>query len=330
MTRTAGTSDHWDEAYRQGEATRSWFQPSATPSLRMLDAAGVEPDDGVIDVGGGTARLVDALLARGYHDLTVLDISAEALRAAQRRLGAQAERVDWLVEDLLRWQPARTWAVWHDRALLHFFTDAADRTRYVDRLNRATRPGSVAVLATFAPDGPEQCSGLAVARADATQLAELLGTGWTMITDLREVHTTPSGVPQPFTWAAFRRSGAGVDELLAQARARLVRLSPAEALEAQRQGAILIDTRPQASREAEGELPGAVVVERTVLEWRLDPASPDRLPFAAYDLHVVVVCNEGYSSSLAAASLQDLGLSRATDLDGGFRAWKAAGLPTVP
>ena len=97
---------------------------------------------------------------------------------------------------------------------------------------------------------------------------------------------------------------------------------------AQQAGAVLVDIRPQASREAEGELPDAVVIERTVLEWRLDPASDARLPLASYDLHIVVVCNEGYSSSLAAASLQELGIHRATDLDGGFRAWRLAGLPT--
>jgi rhodanese-related sulfurtransferase len=123
--------------------------------------------------------------------------------------------------------------------------------------------------------------------------------------------------------------GQSIEELLDQARARLTRLSPAQTLQAQRAGAVLVDIRPQASRELEGELPGAVVIERTVLEWRLDPASDARLPIASYDLHVVVVCNEGYSSSLAAATLQDLGNHRATDLDGGYRAWKAANLPTL-
>lgn len=121
----------------------------------------------------------------------------------------------------------------------------------------------------------------------------------------------------------------GIDDLLAEARSGLQRLTPHEARQAQRAGAVLVDTRPQASREAEGCLPGAVVLERTVLEWRLDPASDARLPFASYDLLVVVVCNEGYSSSLAAATLRSLGIHRATDLDGGFRAWKAAGLPTA-
>ena len=124
--------------------------------------------------------------------------------------------------------------------------------------------------------------------------------------------------------SAGRRS---IDDLLEEARARLVRLGPSEALEAQRQGALLVDIRPAENRAREGELPGAVVIERTVLEWRLDPACEARLPVASYDRKVVVVCNEGYSSSLAAATLRDLGVD-ATDLVGGFRAWAAAGLPT--
>jgi rhodanese-related sulfurtransferase len=118
-----------------------------------------------------------------------------------------------------------------------------------------------------------------------------------------------------------------IEQLVQEARSRFVRLTPHQALQAQRDGATLVDIRAQANRDNEGQLPGALVIERTVLEWRLDPASPDRLPFAAYELHVILVCNDGYASSLAAATLQDLGLHRATDLDGGFRAWKAAGLP---
>lgn len=121
-----------------------------------------------------------------------------------------------------------------------------------------------------------------------------------------------------------------IDELLTQARATLQRLSPAEAAAAQRNGAVLIDIRPEIDRRTEGLLPGAVVVDRNVLEWRLDPRSDARLPIADYDLHAIVVCNEGYASSLAAAALQQLGLHRATDLDGGFRAWRAAGLPCAP
>jgi len=121
-----------------------------------------------------------------------------------------------------------------------------------------------------------------------------------------------------------------IDQMLAAARARLDRLSPRQALQEAREGALLADIRPAAQRAAEGEIPGALVVERNVLEWRFDPASAARLPQAGYDLRVIVFCSEGYTSSLAAAALQDLGVHRATDLDGGFRAWQAAGLPVRP
>lgn len=120
-----------------------------------------------------------------------------------------------------------------------------------------------------------------------------------------------------------------IDEVLAAARARLTRLSPAQAADARQAGAILVDIRPQAQRAAEGEIPGATIVERNVLEWRFDPSCAARLPVADYELQVIVFCSEGYTSSLAAAALLDLGIRRAADLDGGFRAWQAAGLPVT-
>jgi rhodanese-related sulfurtransferase len=120
-----------------------------------------------------------------------------------------------------------------------------------------------------------------------------------------------------------------IDQLLAEARTRLDRLSPLQASRAARDGAVLVDIRPAAQRAAEGEIPGTLIVERNVLEWRFDPASEARLPQASYDLQVIVVCSEGYTSSLAAAALQDLGIRGATDLDGGFQAWQAAGLPVT-
>jgi rhodanese-related sulfurtransferase len=127
-----------------------------------------------------------------------------------------------------------------------------------------------------------------------------------------------------------RPAGArSIDDVLAAARARLSRMSPGQASDAARDGAVLVDIRPAAQRAAEGEIPGATIIERNVLEWRLDPASDARLPIASYDLQVIVFCSEGYTSSLAAAALQELGLHRATDLAGGFRAWEAAGLPVT-
>jgi rhodanese-related sulfurtransferase len=129
---------------------------------------------------------------------------------------------------------------------------------------------------------------------------------------------------------AADQPSAGIDAMLARARGRLHRLRPAEAAEVAADGGVLVDIRPQAQRAREGEIPDALIIERNVLEWRFDPTHAARLPIASDELQVIVFCSEGYTSSLAAASLQQIGLPHATDLDGGFVAWKAAGLPTVP
>ncbi|HET8987394.1 MAG TPA: class I SAM-dependent methyltransferase, partial [Humibacillus sp.] len=205
MSESSGTAPLWDAAYGHGDTTRSWFEPHAEQSLRLLDRCGVGPADSVIDVGGGASPLVDALLERGHTDLTVLDISAVGLDIARARLGARADAVTWVVADLHTWQPSRSYAVWHDRAVLHFLTADDARAHYVEALEAATGAGAVAVLATFAPDGPEQCSGLPVRRHDEADLAALLGDPWEQVAVDREEHVTPSGGVQPFTWAAFRR-----------------------------------------------------------------------------------------------------------------------------
>jgi trans-aconitate methyltransferase len=172
----------------------------------MLDAAGVTPADPVVDVGGGASRLVDQLVARGFPDVTVVDVSAEAVRLAQERLGEHAGRVQWIVRDVLTWEPDRAWRCWHDRAVLHFFTTPTARDAYLRCLQAATRTGSMAIIATFALDGPERCSGLPVARYDAKQLADLLGRAWQVVAVARDIHTTPFGAVQPFTWTTFRRT----------------------------------------------------------------------------------------------------------------------------
>ena len=211
VTEASPVAEHWDQAYRLGEATCSWFQPTATQSLRMLDAAGITAADSVVDVGGGACRLVDELVARGFQDVTVLAVSAEAVRVAQERLSELAGRVRWLVRDVLTWEPHRPWRIWHDRAVLHFFSTPIARDAYLRRLHAATTTGSIAVIATFAPDGPEHCSGLPVARYDGRQLAELLGYAWQLVAVERELHTTPAGTAQPFTWTTFRCTREGND-----------------------------------------------------------------------------------------------------------------------
>ena len=199
-------ADHWDRAYSEGERTHSWFESEPVGSLRMFQLAGVSPADGVIDAGGGASTLVDALLERGFDDVTVLDVSATGIRAARRRLGRSAGRVQWVVADLRNWRPARTYQVWHDRAVLHFLTADADRQSYLETLTASTTAGAVAIFATFAPDGPHQCSGLPVARYSAHDLAALLGDRWSSVVDDREEHVTPAGAVQPFVWAVFRRT----------------------------------------------------------------------------------------------------------------------------
>ena len=149
-----------------GRASRSWFQACSLMSLTMLDAAGVTASDSLIDVGGGASCLAGALLARGFRDITVLDISMTGMRYAQDRLGEQAQQVQWLATDVLAWEPLRRFRVWHDRAVFHFLTSPPGQHRYVRVLDAATETDAVAVFGCFAPDGPERCSGLPVARYD--------------------------------------------------------------------------------------------------------------------------------------------------------------------
>ena len=195
---------HWDRVY-QGSKTDavSWYQLEPNVSLEMIDHLGLSPRTVTIDVGGGASLLVDRLLARGFTDLTVLDISAVALHASRQRVGDDAP-VNWIVEDLLEWKPTRTYDLWHDRAVFHFLPDR-DVVKYLDLLRRALSPSGAIILATFAADGPERCSGLPVTRYSPLELEAKLGAGFETVQLQREIHTSPGGVQQPFTWIAARR-----------------------------------------------------------------------------------------------------------------------------
>ena len=182
----------------------SWYQTEPVISLELVDLLGISTEAGVIDVGGGASVLVDALLHRGYADLTVLDISEAALQASQERGGGDAPAVEWIAHDLLTWEPTRRYDLWHDRAVFHFLS-GDEVGVYRDLLRRALAAPGYVVMATFAPDGPEWCSGLPVTRYGADQLMEVLGAEFMLIDQRREVHTTPTGSIQPFTWIAARR-----------------------------------------------------------------------------------------------------------------------------
>ncbi len=201
--------DHWARVWGEDDGSgRSWFTASADRSLDWVTGV-AGPGASVIDVGGGSSPLVDGLLDAGITDVTVVDIAAEALAHSQTRLGARGQQVTWLAADVTTLDLGRTFDVWHDRAVLHFLVQEADRLAYVDALHRHLAPGGHAVLATFAPDGPESCSGLPVRRHSPEDLAELLGAEFELLRAEPHDHVTPWGAPQHFTWAMFRRRAGG-------------------------------------------------------------------------------------------------------------------------
>lgn len=208
--RTTGErARHWDAAYtRRGAAGVSWYQAEASISLDLIDALGVRRDAAVVDVGGGASVFAERLVARGFSDVSVLDLSSEALAEGRRHAGEGAP-IHWLVEDVLVWRPERRFDVWHDRAVFHFLVDPADRETYLETLRFALQADGVVVLGTFAEDGPERCSGLPVARYSVAELAELLGAEFELVATRREEHVTPGGVTQAFAWVAGRRLGPG-------------------------------------------------------------------------------------------------------------------------
>lgn len=198
---------HWHEVYASRPYTDvSWYQAEPARSLQFIEASGVPCDRAIIDVGGGASTLVDHLLDRGFTQLTVLDVSAAALRQAQGRLGTRAHDVDWLIADVVAFQAKRRFALWHDRAVLHFLTDARDRARYVEALNRALQPGGHAILAAFGPAGPLKCSGLPVRRYSVDTFRELLGPDFELESQVIEEHATPGGAMQQFLYTRWKKA----------------------------------------------------------------------------------------------------------------------------
>ena len=196
---------HWDLVYAEkAEDAVSWFQPRPETSLALLHSAGIARSDAVIDVGGGASRLVDALLQEGFSDVTVLDIAAGALEKSRARLKADAGKAHWIAADITRWKPERRYRLWHDRAVFHFLTDPADRAAYRRALEAGLAPGGHVLMASFALDGPERCSGLPVQRYAPETLAMELGTAFTLVSQRHEAHTTPAGKLQRFQYSLFR------------------------------------------------------------------------------------------------------------------------------
>jgi hypothetical protein len=169
----ADRQKHWDDTYSaKPENQVSWFQVTPERSLELITAAAPDHTAPIIDIGGGASRLADRLLSVGYSDITVLDIAESGLARSKARLGAQADKISWIVTDVTAWQPPRQWQIWHDRAVFHFLTEAEAQDAYVAALRRGTATGSSVIMATFALNGPERCSGLPVQRYSPETLAK--------------------------------------------------------------------------------------------------------------------------------------------------------------
>lgn len=202
---------HWDRLYAaKPPDALSWHQTHAERSLRLIQATEVPLSAPIIDVGGGASTLVDDLLDFGYTDLTVLDVSVRALAIAQSRLGPRAGMVRWIAADIAEAAlPDAAYVVWHDRAVFHFLTTAAERGAYVAAASRAVRPGGHLIIATFAEDGPSQCSGLPVICYSAPALEAEFGPNFTLVGSDYEAHRTPAGVVQRFIYCRLCKRPKG-------------------------------------------------------------------------------------------------------------------------
>ncbi len=194
--------EHWEKVYQTKEPeTVSWFQEHATQSLELIRSVDTSLNAHVIDVGGGASNLVDDLLGSGYKKISVLDLSASALEVARKRLGSAGDCVAWIAGDICTVRlPVHAYDIWHDRAVFHFLTNPADRAAYVQQVMKSVKPGGHVIVATFAPDGPEQCSGLPVARYAPGELHQEFGPSFELLEHMSEEHKTPWGSVQHFVY----------------------------------------------------------------------------------------------------------------------------------
>lgn len=200
---------HWETIYRtKGEDELSWHQEEPTHSVRLIREI-ANTDSRIIDIGGGTSPLASRLLADGFRNVTVLDIADSAIQASQLRHGASARSVHWIRADVTKVDRIGKFDVWHDRAVFHFLTDSEDRRNYVNLARRAVPVGGHVVVATFALDGPEKCSGLDVVRYDGWKLEDEFSVGFALLREKRESHRTPWGTRQPFTYLLLKRVRTG-------------------------------------------------------------------------------------------------------------------------
>lgn len=198
--------EHWEHIYSTKARDRvSWYSPHLDVSLELIEHTAVSRSAPIIDIGGGESTLVDDLLARGYQDITVLDVSETAIDTNKERLGRDAARVRWLAADITMVElETSSFDVWHDRAVFHFLTDPNDRDAYVRQVARALKPDGHVIIGTFGPEGPVECSGMDVVRYDATSLHEEFGKRFRLVESMKQLHLTPFGTTQQFLYCYCR------------------------------------------------------------------------------------------------------------------------------
>ena len=198
--------EYWEKVYdTKAPDAVSWYAPHLETSLNLVHQATSNKDSAIIDIGGGEATLVDDLIARGYRDISVLDISQKAIDVARSRIGKPADKVRWYCTDITKATlPQNYFDVWHDRAVFHFLTQEDDRKMYVDQVMRSVKHGGYVIMSTFGPEGPEKCSGLDVVRYDPEQLHGQFGKSFKMINSSTELHKTPMGTTQQFLYCFCR------------------------------------------------------------------------------------------------------------------------------
>ena len=200
--------DHWEQVYRSKAADKlCWYEPHLQTYVKWIGDLDLSPSSPIIDVGGGVSTLVDDLLGAGYRSITVLDISHQALSKAQERLARRSESVTWLNADITKSAlPHQKYELWHDRAVFHFLTEAEDRLAYKRNLLSALKLDGHLIIGTFAPEAPAKCSGLPVRRYSKQQLVDEIGSDFSLVSDVKELHITPGGVEQMYQFCKFQRT----------------------------------------------------------------------------------------------------------------------------
>jgi SAM-dependent methyltransferase len=198
--------NHWEELYHSTSPGKvSWYQENPATSLDFIEKTGLPKEAPILDVGSGASTLIDQLLLRGYRNLALLDVSTKALLLTRQRLGGKATGVAWHHGDVTRYSLPEQYSLWHDRAAFHFLVDPSDRRAYVTSLRQGLRPQGHLILATFAVGGPTKCSGLDVTQYDTQKITTELGQNFRLIETLEELHQTPAGVEQLFSYFWFTR-----------------------------------------------------------------------------------------------------------------------------